>query len=126
MHMHDAVPIARVHRMMSLDLLYCGKGLTGTSLGREGEGETERVLGFKMRRFDHSETPERITIRVDYRCSPSAAFTQDTRFSTEIQYCTGIIPASSMNCIYPQSRSRRTVTIGGISKKTVQTESKIP
>ena len=41
------------------------------ALGREGEGETERVLGFKMRRFGHSDDhPERITIRVDYRCSP--------------------------------------------------------
>ena len=72
----------------------------GTSLGREGEGETERVLGFKMRRFGHSDDhPERITIRVDYRCSPSAAFTQDTRLSTEIQYCTGTTSVSSMNSI---------------------------
>ena len=32
----------------------------GTSLGREGEGETERVLGFKMSRFGHSDDhPER-------------------------------------------------------------------
>ena len=31
-------------------------------------------LGFKMRRFGHSDDyPERITIRVDYRCSPSVA-----------------------------------------------------
>ena len=64
------------------------------ALGRE----TERVLGFKMRRFGHSDDhPERITIRVDYRCSPSAAFTQDTRLSTEIQYCTGITHVVPMN-----------------------------